>query len=390
MEDSDELRQYITCDAEGCGKTHPASRCSNCRMVYYCNRGCQKADWKRQKPDCRAVDEMRKLCTGIGDLSELKEITGVIPGETDMAETCGICLEEKIINPMIFTKCKHAFCFSCLVRFQSVSKGTHNNTSGTKCPYCRSEIPDLVESSKSRICVMAARAGRRDLPEEERETLVETALEEIEKLYDTGDTALMVSLTPIRARLFSLRGDHRAAIAVLQEALPEWTKMAEQGAARRAKVYDLEQTGHPLPEDTLDEGPKLSLSRTVLIEVYLQIAEFQEKLEDWVAAKRTYQKILMEFDDMNDFTAPQQRRVFFGSSVCAYHLKNYDLAIDLGEAAMQTNRAFPGVHKALALAYKAAGNMNKARQLAAAAILHEAPWDDDNKEETWHFWKEIN
>ena len=387
MEDSeDELRQYITCDAEGCGTTHPTSRCSNCKMVYYCNRECQKADWKRHKPDCRGVEEMRNQGAGIGDLSEIKEITGVIQGDTDMAETCGICLEEKMVNPMIFTKCQHTFCFSCLVRLQSVSKGAHISANGAKCPYCRSEIPNLVESSISKICVMAARAGRRELPEKERAELIATALEDLQKLLDTGDTGLTVSLTPIRAGLLGMRGDHRAAIDVLQDGLPEWTEMADLGVKRREKLFKLAMMGLPFPEDT--DGP--TLSRTSLIDVYLQIADLQEKMEDWEAAKRTYQFIVMEFQDVNDFTAPQQRKVFFGSSVCAYHLKNYDVAIDLGEAALQTNRAFPGVHKALALAYKASGNIEKARQLAAEAVLYEAPWDDDNKEETWKFWNEIN
>ncbi|GAX23396.1 hypothetical protein FisN_15Lh116 [Fistulifera solaris] len=383
MEDTDALRQYITCDAEGCGETHPASRCSNCKMVYYCNRTCQRKDWKRHKPDCHGVDDMRKRCTGIGDLSEIQEITGIMPGESNTAETCGICLEEKMVNPMIFTKCQHAFCFACLVRLQSLGRGPHSTVNGTKCPYCRSEIPDLVKSSTSRISVMAARAGRRDLPEEEREACVAMAMEEIEKLYNAGDTDLMFFLIPMRARLLSLRGDHRAAIDVMQEALPEWIKMVEEGNSLRENLFGLTQM------ESLPEG-RITLRNTDLIEAYLQIAEYQERLEDWVAAKKTYQKIMMEFNDVDDFTPPQQRKVFFGSSVCAYHLKNYEIAIDLGEAALQTNRAFPGVHKALALTHKAAGNIDKARQLAAQGVLYEAPWDDENKEETWQFWKEIN
>lgn len=400
MEDSEELRQYITCDAKGCEKTNPSSRCSKCRMVYYCNRDCQKADWKRHKIDCHAVDEMRKKCTGVGDLSQIKEITGIAEGGTETAGPCGICLEEEITNPMIFTKCKHTFCFSCLVRFQSVSKVSDSEVDRTKCPYCRSEIPDFVESSKTRICVMTARAGRRDLPEEERAALVSTALADVQKLCDTGDIALVVFLTPIRAKLLSLQGKHFAALAVLQEVLPEWTKMAERSANIERAIAELRaqgpswsglaQIGQAYAEGQVSlPDDKISLRKTDLIEMYLHIADIQQDLEDWEAAKQTYQKIVMDFEEVNDFTAPQQRRVFMGSSVCAYHLKHYDVAIDLGEAALQTNRAFPGVHKVLALAYKADGRLDEARKLAAAAILHEAPWDDDNKEENWKFWKEI-
>jgi tetratricopeptide (TPR) repeat protein len=178
---------------------------------------------------------------------------------------------------------------------------------------------------------MTARAGRRDLPEGEREACVTTALEEIEKLYHAGDTDLMFFLIPMRARLLSLRGNHREAIDVMQKALPKWIKMVEEGNLLREKLFGLTQM------ESLPDG-RITLRNTDLIQAYVQIAEYQEKLEDWVAAKKTYQKILMEFNDVDDFTPPQQRQVFFGSSVCAYHLKNYEIAIDLGEAAFVSRK----------------------------------------------------
>jgi len=39
-----------------CGKVEGAQRCSRCRAVSYCGKGCQKADWKVHKPACRAAD----------------------------------------------------------------------------------------------------------------------------------------------------------------------------------------------------------------------------------------------------------------------------------------------------------------------------------------------
>lgn len=60
------------------------------------------------------------------------------------------------------------------------------------------------------------------------------------------------------------------------------------------------------------------------------------------------------------------------------------------EAVLKSNRVIPGVHKSIALSYKAVGNMDGARKLAAKAIMYEAPWDDDNKEKNWAFWKELN
>ena len=36
-----------------CGKAETKMKCGRCRSVYYCNRLCQKADYKRHKSICR-------------------------------------------------------------------------------------------------------------------------------------------------------------------------------------------------------------------------------------------------------------------------------------------------------------------------------------------------
>lgn len=123
MEDSQELRKYITCDAERCGQIHPANRCSKCKiMMFYCSRDCQKADWKKHKPDCHAVVDMKKSSAGVDGLSQIEEITGIAEGKTETAGPCAICLEEEIVDPIVFSKCKHAFCLSCLIHFQTSNK----------------------------------------------------------------------------------------------------------------------------------------------------------------------------------------------------------------------------------------------------------------------------
>ena len=41
-----------TCPA--CGKI-ATTKCTGCKQVYYCNRNCQKKDWKTHKPACKML-----------------------------------------------------------------------------------------------------------------------------------------------------------------------------------------------------------------------------------------------------------------------------------------------------------------------------------------------
>jgi tetratricopeptide (TPR) repeat protein len=46
------------CAKNGCGaRIDESKQCSRCRLVYYCSRDCQKADWKAHKPKCNAAVE---------------------------------------------------------------------------------------------------------------------------------------------------------------------------------------------------------------------------------------------------------------------------------------------------------------------------------------------
>jgi hypothetical protein len=42
-----------------CGETQgPVSACGRCRSVRYCSPACQRADWRRHKPDCVAREAL--------------------------------------------------------------------------------------------------------------------------------------------------------------------------------------------------------------------------------------------------------------------------------------------------------------------------------------------
>ena len=54
-------RDYITCDASGCGRTNPSLRCERCLLMYYCSEACQSQHAREHAPDCRPIDGMRAL-----------------------------------------------------------------------------------------------------------------------------------------------------------------------------------------------------------------------------------------------------------------------------------------------------------------------------------------
>ncbi|GAX11840.1 hypothetical protein FisN_20Lh103 [Fistulifera solaris] len=251
MEDEQTLRRYITCDAERCGQKHPAHRCSNCKTVYYCSRDCQKAAWKRHKVVCHSVDKMKRLTAVIDDLNQMEDITGISEGNAETAGPCGIYLEETIIGPIVFNKCKHAFCYACLIHYQACRR----TSSGASCPYCRSEIPDLSQSMAARVSLITARVQRGDLSVEDRHQLLDQALADVQKVCDNGGPGMKIVFTHDRARLLSLRGESKVALQELQDAIPEWTEMAEKGA----KIEAIMMKCRAMNLDFNEEVKKLNL-----------------------------------------------------------------------------------------------------------------------------------
>lgn len=331
-------------------------------------------------------------------MSQIERKTGATESETQiLEETCGICLEDTIVNPIIFSQCKHAFCFSCLVRYQHSSKESVGT--GTTCPYCRSEIPDIVRSTKVKVCIVAARAAGPEISEEEREALVSKALADIQEIQKTGDMTHEVTFAPVQAELMALAGKSKDAVSLMQRILPKAKKMAKREAemVRLLAQYEAKFLGRPDPtgeghrimervQKLEKQGPLMKY--TDFIDFRLLVGALQQQMGDYKAAAYTYQTVTVEEGEA--LTAEQQLQIFMSSSECAYHLKNYGASIAFGEVALQLQRQLSGSHKYLALAHKANGNLSKAREFAAKGILYEAPWDDANAKECWRVWREVN
>jgi len=111
--------KYIECD--NCGKKNPQACCSRCKMRYYCNKSCQKKDWKQ----CHRVSCFDSA-KGKEDRSFRYNIDFPTP---DVDDTCAICSCDKSKRLVVLPGCLHVFCYGCAYEWQ--------NENCQKCPKCK-------------------------------------------------------------------------------------------------------------------------------------------------------------------------------------------------------------------------------------------------------------
>lgn len=54
-----------------CGKI-ATTKCTGCKNVYYCNRTCQKKDWKTHKPSCKMLPYKVGIIQNISSIDFVK------------------------------------------------------------------------------------------------------------------------------------------------------------------------------------------------------------------------------------------------------------------------------------------------------------------------------
>jgi hypothetical protein len=65
-------QEYVNVCANLCGADARCAKlqnCAACRVVNYCGKVCQKADWKRHKAECKARSEVKQLAAEGGVMS---------------------------------------------------------------------------------------------------------------------------------------------------------------------------------------------------------------------------------------------------------------------------------------------------------------------------------
>ena len=82
--------------------------------------------------------------------------------------------------------------------------------------------------------------------------------------------------------------------------------------------------------------------------------------------------------------------ITMGCSRALYEIGKYDEAIEIGNAAMESIRSYPGVHKYIALSHKAKGDIDEAKKTISKAILYEEHWNKDNLQKNKELLRELN
>lgn len=404
-------KSVIQCDETDCSKTNPSMKCGQCKMVYYCGSACQRQHWKYHKADCKVATE--KIYSQLDLQKDDIELKEKAPADA----TCAICLTDQpeMKNPIVLKACQHVFCYKCLEQYenyhQTMPKKEEKGT--TPCPCCRTKMEENArEAVVAKALLYAARAGRKaNTPQEKREAC-QLALEEMKALGSPESDQDVLQANILCAQIALVKGDFKDALKIWEQNQRIWTKLVN----RKKQVDALLQKGQTLGQQSNDgDNSDSDDDGEIDEETYQQMQQIQNEImaimaqgglgqeadlincrlecisvhlemQDWDTAKQMYQDIMTEYPEQSMMSPPQQRKVFMGFARCLYEEGNYEGSIRLGEAAIEMNRHFPGIHQYVALAYKEQGDLQKAQDVMAQAVLYETPWDSDHREEVRELW----
>ena len=175
------------------------------------SKDCQVQHWKHHKPDCNWIKEHYDECK--------EAMNNDLPDATvnDTKEgPCAICLEETITNPVILP-CAHAFCFSCVGKYQYSS-----NSKEKLCPYCRGEIPDVGVKAVKRAGLYGDRAIVSSKGSEKQKKYAKLAIAEFEslmELVDPEDKEGYTSLLHMKSRMMAMTDQPDKTIKITGEVL---------------------------------------------------------------------------------------------------------------------------------------------------------------------------
>jgi tetratricopeptide (TPR) repeat protein len=124
----------------------------------------------------------------------------------------------------------------------------------------------------------------------------------------------------------------------------------------------------------------------------IDFAEVHQAVGNWQEARFIYgaliKQIKVDYPGTKDGLIYECRLIFTGVAKCLYQLGEYGHAVKMGKDVLLMGRSLPGVHKLVALPQLALGQVEAARITMRRAILHEAPWDDENRQKNIAFLEE--
>mmetsp|Transcript_9810 Transcript_9810/g.24432 ORF Transcript_9810/g.24432 Transcript_9810/m.24432 type:complete len:427 (+) Transcript_9810:122-1402(+) len=385
-------REHVLCDE--CSRPGPPMTCSRCHAAFYCNKACQKKDWKSwHKQHCTEIGVVKKIqAFGKTNAELLSSLQASQPAPSNTS--CFICLTETMVDPFTLPDCGHTFCFKCLQKWQSISPD-HN------CPACRIDTHDIVDSAWLKASLHWCRAKDKDLDKDEQRRHYQFALDEIEQI----DPNQVIHFHQFYKNLFkkaqllldleepekalkiceeierNVREGDEAYFDLFYYELFERKKQAlKEGRFDVAAFFDRQ-----IQEQMERCSHKPSAGRQIF-QLFILMAKCKEALEDYRGATDIYLKKLQQvmsvfwFENEHDKNinisrGPEQFQLKYGLCMCLYKTKLYDLAIENGEEAISLNRCFPYVHKYVALSHRDNGNLDAAIRTMGSAVTYEAPWD---------------
>lgn len=407
-----ECTELITCDAAGCTNSNPIHPCSHCQCVYYCCVECQKQEYENHKDDCPDIQEMR------GQVAALTNglVTAVEPDQDTVQRilcchpTCGICLEEDMVNPIVLRQCEHAFCLGCLNQWNEHQSSTDMCGATTlpleqqqqqqvhsTCPLCRHPSLPVVDAMFQNAISHLRAASLPTADKFERNMRCAAAEAELIKMFSDENNnnsnkcnnltdKQQVQLEMIWGEIVLLQGHNNVALCLFEKMAARLRVMVQRGERVQLLQETLEQLQWDPDNQGLCQGiineQKGLLSQGTCAEptdhaaVLLRIGHVQRLQKNWEAALQTYQYIWSYYLEESSLPPFQQQEVFASIAEATYHLGRYDRAIAFGEASVKMNRFHAWSHKYVSLSYLALGNAAKAREIAAHAVMYETPWDD--------------
>ena len=416
-------RDCIECDGPTCRERNPTKRCSRCRTTYYCSSDCAVAHWRvEHKNYCRSVESIQKTQIGGDASSQESEFLTKLDGN-EINAACPICLDEEIKNPIVLKKCRHAFCFSCLYQHEKHMKRPEISVDGVpssgpkpvRCPCCRAEVDgDIRRSTVDKLILyitkatqlhekmMVSASENKEKLEEEFKFQCEAAAQMLSDFTsESSDGQDIIQANILRISLATLQEDFQAALNASDEVID----IMEKCYKRHQEVCRLMAEGERLQSLPGDHNEEITqnlqqlealtsrgenfATREQLVSARLEKAKVYKLMENWDHAMESYRKLLEDFPEQADMTAIAHREIFASMAECLYHKGEYEMAIGTGEAAIEMNRHYDGCHKYVALSHKANGNIEKAREVMAQAVLYETPWDVENIEKARQLWLEL-
>lgn len=408
-----ECTELITCDAAGCTNPNPLHSCSHCRGVYYCSVECATSDLARhQQEDCRDIHEMRAQLAVIAEglVTAVEADDDTVQRVLSNRPTCGICLEEDMLNPIVLHKCKHAFCLGCLNQWNAHESssslcGTTTETPllpckqpHSTCPLCRAPSIPVVDAMFQNALSHLRVASLSTTTPEDRDIRCAAAEAELIKVFHNNNNRhcltdqQQVQLELIWGEIVLLQGHEDVALRIFEETADRLHVMVKRGrkVKRLSDILDGLQWNASNElyyqailrerQELLSQGSRARpADHTVVL---LRVGHVQRQQKDWQAALRTYNYIWHNYvvkESAATLPAFQHQQVLASIAEAAYHLGWYDRAIAFGEASVAMNRCRAWSHKYVSLSYLALGNIDKARQVAAKAVLYETPWDDEHR-----------